>query len=237
MMGEPEPGWWRIARWSLRAHGACLGLSMLMVVLLVGAIPSPDRADPHSMLAYHEATLPWAPLGQALLAVGFLALTPAGLALRALHGRRRVFWDLLALLLVLAAVLEATALILQVAARVSLWELGRDAPSETIEQLVLIDDVAGIAGLLFAFVTFPMVAAALAMIARWMLTRRDLPRSLGWLGGVIALAYVVGQVGIATGQVGATTLARALAMGLLTPIWTFWFAHHLHPGRWASDAR
>ncbi|GEM_PF-7082778 len=41
MVGEPEPGWWRVARWSLRAHGACLLLSMLMLVLLVGATPSP----------------------------------------------------------------------------------------------------------------------------------------------------------------------------------------------------
>ena len=231
MADEPEPGWWHLARWSVRAHGAFVALSMLVLVVLVGATPSPDRADAHSMMAYHEATWPWAPLGLVLLAVGFLTLAPAGLALRAVHGRGRMFWDLLALLFVLAAVLETTSLILQIASKASLWQLGRDAPSETIEQLMLIDEVAGVAGMLFAFVTFLLVAAALGMLAWWVLTCRDLPRSVGWLSGVIALAYVVGQVGIAAGQVGSAMLARGLAMGLLTPIWALWFAHHLHPGR------
>lgn len=49
--------------------------------------------------------------------------------------------------------------------------------------LVLIDEVTGVAGMSSAFVTFLMVATALAMLDRWALTRRDLPRSLGGLAG------------------------------------------------------
>jgi len=60
---------------------------------------------------------------------------------------------------------------------------------------------------------------------------RDLPRSAGWLSAATALAYVVGRVGIAAGQLGVAMLARDLAMGLATPIWALWFAHHPHPGR------
>ena len=55
MADEPEPGWWRLAGWSVRAHGAFVPQSVLVLVLLVGATSSPDRADP-SVMAYHEAT-------------------------------------------------------------------------------------------------------------------------------------------------------------------------------------
>ena len=55
MADELEPAWWCLARWSVRTRGICVSLSMLVLVVMVKATPSPDRADAHSMMAYYEA--------------------------------------------------------------------------------------------------------------------------------------------------------------------------------------